>query len=188
MFAAAVDLFYREGIRAVGVDAVARQAGVAKISLYRCFSSKEELVVAYLEQRRADYWQQWDDLVARHDGDPRGQLRAIFGYLVARTTQPRYRGCPFLNCAIEFPDPASPAHQLAVAVKREVVHRLTRMAEAIGARSPAQLADGLVLLIEGAYAISQTLGGRTSPAHVMTWAADALIDAQLTAGAAPLSP
>jgi AcrR family transcriptional regulator len=125
------------------------------------------------------YWQHWDELVARHAGDPRAQLRAIFGHLAARTTQPRYRGCPFLNCAIEFPDPASPGHRVAVAVKRQVVRRLARLAEAIGARSPTELADGLVLLIEGSYAISQTLGGRASPAHAVARAADALIDAQI---------
>ena len=123
---AAGRLFYLEGIRATGVEAVAQAAGVAKISLYRAFDTKDDLVVAYLLRRRAAYWQQWDDLVAQHD-DPAGQLLAVIDHLGDRTTTPGYRGCPFMNCAIEFPDPATPQHALAAAVKAEIRQRLTSM-------------------------------------------------------------
>lgn len=179
IFAVADELFYRQGIRAVGVDAIAKEAGVAKISLYRAFPSKDDLIVAYLADRNADYWQRWDRAFAKHEGDPRAQLRAMMEYLADRTTAPDYRGCPFTNDATEFPEPSHPGRRVAEENKRELRRRLLRLAEALGAPDPKTLADGLVLLVEGAYAISQTLRGRGGPGHAIVWAAEALVEAQL---------
>ncbi|MGK9166870.1 TetR/AcrR family transcriptional regulator [Inquilinus limosus] len=179
IFAVADELFYRQGIRAVGVDAIAKEAGVAKISLYRAFPSKDDLVVAYLEDRNADYWRRWDKAFAKHEGDPRAQLRALMEYLADRTTAPGYRGCPFTNDATEFPDPSHPGRRVAEANKRELRRRMLQLAEALGAPDPKALADGLVLLVEGAYAISQTLRGRDGPGQAIVWAAEALVEAQL---------
>jgi AcrR family transcriptional regulator len=189
IFAAADELFYRQGIRAVGVDAIAKAAGVAKISLYRAFPSKDDLVVAYLEDRNADYWQRWDRAFAKHEDNPRAQLGAMMEYLADRTTAPGYRGCPFTNDATEFPDPNHPGRRVAEANKRELRQRLLRLAGALGAPDPQALADGLVLLVEGAYAISQTLPGRDGPGRAIVWAAEALIEAQLGRGdATPPAP
>jgi AcrR family transcriptional regulator len=182
IFAAADDLFYHQGIRAVGVDAIAKEAGVAKISLYRAFPSKDDLVVAYLEDRNADYWRRWDRAFAKHEGNPRAQLRAMMEHLAERTTAPDYRGCPFTNDATEFPEPSHPGRRVAEANKRELRRRMLLLAEALGAPDPRSLADGLVLLVEGAYAISQTLRGRDGPGHAIVWAAEALVEAQLGRG------
>jgi len=179
VFEVAADLFYREGIRAIGVETIVKQAGVAKISLYRSFPSKDDLVVAYLQNRNAVFWQHWDEAFARYRGDPRAQLRAIMTYLAERTTKPGYRGCPFINYSAEFPEPSHPGHQVAIANKREMRRRMLEMAEALGAREPKKLADGLLLLIEGTYAISQTLGGRDSPGHAVVFAAEALVEGHL---------
>jgi AcrR family transcriptional regulator len=179
VFAVASDLFYREGVRAVGVEAIVQQAGVAKISLYRNFSSKDDLVVAYLEDRNATFWRQWDERFAEHKSDPHAQLRAIMTYLAHRTTQPGYRGCPFINYCAEFPETSHPGHRVAEANKREMRRRFAEIAEALGAPQPQQLADGLLLLVEGAYAISQTLGGPKGAGHALVWAAEALVAAQL---------
>lgn len=180
VFDVAADLFYREGVRAVGVDAIVKKAGVAKISLYRTFPSKDDLVLAYLKDRQSEFWRQWDEAFGQHQGDPRGQLQAIMAYLAHRTTQRGYRGCPFINFSAEFPDPAHPGRQVAKAVKREMRERFMRIAEALGARRPQQLADGLLLLVEGAYAISQTLAsGLYGPGTALVWAAEALVEAQL---------
>ena len=180
VFEVAADLFYREGIRAVGVEAIVKRAGVAKISLYRSFPSKDELVLAYLKSRQTEFWRHWDEALGQHQGDPRGQLRAIMAYLAHRTTQRGYRGCPFLNFSAEFADPAHPGRQVAKAVKREMRERFVTIAEALGASRPQQLADGLLLLVEGAYAISQTLAsGLYGPGTALVWAAEALIEAQL---------
>src|SRR5271154_400248 len=91
IFEVAADLFYREGIRAVGVETIVKQAGVAKISLYRSFPSKDDLVAAYLENRNAVFWHHWDEAFTRYKGDPKAQLRAIMTYLADRTTKPGYR-------------------------------------------------------------------------------------------------
>ncbi len=186
VFDAAADLFYREGIHAVGVDAIVKKAGVAKISLYRTYPSKDDLVVAYLKDRQTEFWRQWDETFDKHKDNPRAQLQAIMAYLAQRTTQRGYRGCPFINFSAEFPDPAHPGRQVAKAVKREMRERFMRIAEALGARRPQQLADGLLLLVEGAYAISQTLAsGLYGPGTALVWSAEALVEAQLGQRGAP---
>ena len=73
LLAVAGELFYRQGIRSVGVDEIVACANVAKMSLYRSFSSKDELVAAYLRDRNERYWRWWDGVTARHPGDPREQ-------------------------------------------------------------------------------------------------------------------
>jgi len=178
VFQVAADLFYRKGIRAVGVEEIVKQAGVAKISLYRSFESKDDLIVAYLESRNADFWRQWDEAFARYEGNPRAQLDAIMTYLAKRTAQRGYRGCPFINYCAEFPDHTHPGHRVARANKGEWRRRFVKMAAALGAPRPKQLADGFLLLVEGAYAISQTLGSRKGPSDAIVWAAKALAEAQ----------
>lgn len=180
VFEVAADLFYRQSIRAVGVETIVKQAGVAKISLYRSFESKDDLIVAYLENRNADYWRRVDRIMAVKLDDPRAQLRALVGYVAGRAATPGYRGCPFINYASEFPEATHPGHRIVDQNKREMRRRLVGLSKAIGAPRPAQLADALFLLIEGAYASSQTLGGRNGPAATLPWAADALVDRQLS--------
>lgn len=180
VFEVAADLFYRQSIRAVGVETIVKQAGVAKISLYRSFESKDDLIVAYLENRNADYWRRVDRIMAVKQDDPRAQLRALVGYVAGRAATPGYRGCPFINYASEFPEATHPGHRIVDQNKREMRRRLVGLSKAIGAPRPAQLADALFLLIEGAYASSQTLGGRNGPAATLPWAADALVDRQLS--------
>jgi AcrR family transcriptional regulator len=179
VFEVAADLFYRKGVRAVGVDAIVKQADFAKISLYRSFPSKDDLVVAYLEERNAAFWRQWDEAFARYRDDPRAQLHAIMSYLAQRTGQPGYRGCPFINYCAEFPEVSHPGRRVAESNKREMRRRFAEIAEALGAPRPKQLADSLLLLVDGAYAISQTLGGPHGPGQAIVWAAEALVDAQI---------
>jgi len=176
VFEVAADLFYRESIRSVGVETIVQQAGVSKISLYRSFESKDDLIVAYLENRNAEYWRNVDRIVAAKCGNPRAQLYALLDYIAGRATTPGYRGCPFINFAAEFPEPAHPGHQAVEENKREMRRRLVELTAAMGARHPRQLADALFLLVEGAYASSQTLGGRNGPAASLLWATKVLID------------
>src|SRR5262249_41238701 len=151
-------LFYREGIRAVGVDAIVQEAGVTKPSLYRSFPSKDELAAAYLRDYEGEFWQRFDGAVAAHPGDPRAQLNAFFGGLAVRAVRPRYRGCGLTTAAVEYPERAHPARKVAEAHKRALRRRLLEMAEAMGAAEPKPLADGLLLLIEGAYVSAQLFG------------------------------
>jgi AcrR family transcriptional regulator len=181
IFEVAADLFYRKGIRAIGVETIVKQAGVAKISLYRNFPSKDDLIVTYLSERNDSFWRQWDERFGRYDNDAPAQLRAIMSYLAHRTTQPGYRGCPFINYCAEFPDASHPGHHVVEANKREMRRRLLDIAGALGVARPKQLADGLLLLVEGTYAISQTLGGRKGPGSAIVKAAETLVDAERAA-------
>ena len=186
VFEIAAELFYRRGIRAVGVEEIVKQAGVAKISLYRNFPSKDDLVVAYLERRNADFWHNWDETFGEYAGDPSAQLNAIMSYLAHRTTQPGYGGCPFLNFCAEFRDATHPGRRVAEANRREMRRRFLRIADALEVPHPRQLADGLLLLVEGAYAISQTLGGGPkSPGKSLVQSAQALVEQQRGRRGAP---
>jgi AcrR family transcriptional regulator len=180
ILAAVDELFYRDGVRAVGVDAVIEHAGVNKMSLYRNFASKDELIAAYVEDRNRQYWTWWDGIMERHAGDPRRQLLGLFEELQARVSRKGYRGCAFVNIATELSDPSHPARRVVALNKRELNRRLRALAEAAGAKSANALADSLMLLVEGAYAGSQTFGPE-GPTLALARTAQVLIDAQCRA-------
>jgi AcrR family transcriptional regulator len=175
--AAARRMFYERGIRAVGVEAIVAEAGATKMSLYRHFASKDELLAACLEERIAGFWAWFDRVLARAGPDPRAQILALFEQLGRRATAAGFRGCPMTNAAIEFPEPDHPGRRLSAAHKRELRARLETLATRAGARDPALLADGLTLLFEGAYASSQTFG-HDGPARSVAASAAALLAAQ----------
>jgi AcrR family transcriptional regulator len=172
---AARDLFYRQGIRAVGVDEIVARAGVTKPSLYRSFASKDELATACLRDRSDDYLRRFDAALAEFPDDPRAGFRAWLEQLSQRATKPDYRGCALTNAAVEYPERKHPARLVAAANKREFRAKLKAAASAMGAGDPVMLADALLLLIEGAYASGQ-LFGPDGPARVLVRAVDALIE------------
>ncbi|MBB6585013.1 TetR/AcrR family transcriptional regulator [Ralstonia solanacearum] len=155
---AARELFYYEGVRAVGVEAVVERAGVNKMSLYRQFKSKDDLVLAYLARSDENFWGYFNASMGAHPGDARAQLLQFFIDLSGRAGAAGYRGCPFVNVAAEFPDPSHPARQFVERNKSQLLARLRERAAAAGATDPDALADDLAFLIEGAYAASQTFG------------------------------
>jgi AcrR family transcriptional regulator len=174
---AAQELFYRDGIRAIGVDAVVERAGVNKMSLYRRFASKDELVVAYLDRMDDGFRQRFEASVAKHPDAPAAQLAQAFDDLVKRASAPDYRGCPFLNVSCEFGDPAHPARQSADRNKAYLLRRLTEISAAAGAANPRELAESLALLVDGIYATSQTYGPGSGPMLAAPRIARSLIDA-----------
>lgn len=182
---AASELFYREGIRAVGVDAVVERAGVNKMSLYRQFSSKDELVVAYLEQADAAFFRRFEKSVAKHPGDPARQLVQYFEDLAERASEKAYRGCPFVNVSAEFPDPSHPARLCVARNKAKLMERLKAIATAAGADDAQALADALALLIEGIYASSQTYGPGCGPIKAAPRVATRLVAAACMKDAHP---
>ncbi|QFZ21676.1 TetR/AcrR family transcriptional regulator [Saccharothrix syringae] len=152
------DLFYWNGIHAVGVDRVAAEAGVAPTTLYRLFRSKDDLVAAYVERADENY-RGWFGQAAKADGrSARDRVLAVFDELVAVVEPDRYRGCPFLMALAEYPDPELAAHRGAVATKRWVRARFGELAAELGAADPDALADQLALVLEGVYASVQALG------------------------------
>jgi AcrR family transcriptional regulator len=168
------DLFYRQGIRAVGVDEIVARAGVTKPSLYRSFASKDELAAACLRDRSDDYLRRFDAAIAEFPDDPRAGFRSWLERLSQKATKPDYRGCALTNAAVEYPERKHPARLVAAANKREFRAKLKKATTAMGAMHAGELADALLLLIEGAYATGQ-LFGPDGPARVVVQAADALI-------------
>ncbi|MFA5120382.1 TetR/AcrR family transcriptional regulator [Zavarzinia sp.] len=172
--AAARDLFYRRGIRAVGVEEIVATAGVTKPSLYRAFISKDELAAAYLRDYESEFWARFDAAVAAHPGDARAQILDFLRGIAVRATQAAYRGCGLTNAIVEYPDPDHPAFRVSLANKQELRRRLRAMAAAMGVAEPDVVGDGLHLLIEGAY-VSGQLFGPGGPAGSIAAAAERMI-------------
>ncbi|WP_262004757.1 TetR/AcrR family transcriptional regulator [Streptomyces sp. FIT100] len=188
---AATELFTAQGVNATGMDQLTTVAGVSKRTLYTHFTGKEDLVHAYLRQ--------FEDVglppetaaaptgsgaaagppAAADPGgpDPREQLLAVFDRKPRDTAGP-IRGCPFLNAAVEVPDPEHPVHRLAAAYKSEFARRLAGLARRAGACDPDELGEQLALLYDGAAVRSTALNSDRPAAHARSVAA-LLIDAAI---------
>ncbi|WP_276752755.1 TetR/AcrR family transcriptional regulator [Chlorogloeopsis fritschii] len=172
------ELFYRQGIRATGVDTIIAKSGVAKTTLYRYFPSKDDLVVAYLEQRNQRFWELMEVEIAKHPHQPREQLLAVFKWLDELLAKPDCLGCPFLIATAEYAELDYPGHQVAIAHKEAVRDRLIQLAENAGVSNPGELAANLLLLIDGAFA-QRRLFGQVAEVSLEKVAA-MLIDAYLS--------
>jgi AcrR family transcriptional regulator len=153
----ASELFYRDGARAVGVDLIVEQAGVAKTSLYRHFGTKDDLIAAFLGREDEEFWAQWDIVARLHGADAQAELDAHMRWIGERVGRNRYRGCPQLNVAAEFSDEDHPARIVAVAHKKELRRRLTDIAKRLSVHRPDELAAQLLLLMNGAFVSSQAI-------------------------------
>ncbi len=142
-------LFYRDGIAATGVDTVVEQAGVAKMTLYSNYGDKDGLIAAYL-QDRDDRWRA--SLVEVTDGfeDATERLLAIFEAYGEWLVSDGLRGCGFVNASIEIADPDHPARAIAREHKQGVLDHLATQAAEAGASNPKELAEQLLILLEGA--------------------------------------
>jgi len=172
------ELFYREGIRAIGVEEIVTRAGVTKPSLYRSYASKDELAAEYLRDYEVGFWAAFNAGADIHPDDARAQLMAYFEGLSQRASQAGYRGCGLTNALVEYPGDDHPARKVAEENKRKLRARLVELSEAMGAKHPALLADGLLLLLEGTYASGQLFGAH-GPAESLVKIANQLIDASL---------
>jgi len=172
----ASDLFYRYGIHAVGVDTIANEAGTNKMSFYRNFASKDELVAEYLrsEEREGLLW--WDETLAAHAGNPRLQVESLFDMLVKNTCEDDCRGCALANAAVEITEPDHPARPVIEKYKADMRRRFRKLAQEMQARDPDELGDSLMLLWEGAYVARVTMG-QNGPVQGAAKAARALIAA-----------
>ena len=170
------DLFYREGIRAVGVDEIVAQAGVTKPSLYRAFPSKDELAASYLRLYETEFWARFDAAMDRHPGEPRAQIMDYLEGLSQRVLATDYRGCGLTNAAVEYPERDHPARLVSERHKADLRVRLRTLAAGMGAADPDMLGDSLFLLIEGALVSSQIFP-HDRPSASVAKAAALLIDA-----------
>jgi AcrR family transcriptional regulator len=151
ILATASELFYRDGIRAVGVDTVVERSGVSKTSLYRLFDSKDALIAAFAAEKDLLFWVWWDGVEKQHAGDSRALLEALLSGIAEKIARPLFRGCPFLNLATEFPDQNHPGRIIARDNKEEMRARLTTIVAKLGVRDPNRTASQIVLIINGAF-------------------------------------
>lgn len=151
ILATASDLFYREGIRAIGIDTVVEQSGVSKTSLYRVFDSKDALICAFAAEKDQLFWAWWDGVEEKHAEDPRALLDALLSGIAKRIAHPAFRGCPFLNLVTEFPDDSHPGRVIARNNKEELQARLATIVARVGVRDPDRTASQMALIINGAY-------------------------------------
>ena len=148
---AAYELFSREGIRAVGVDAVIARAGAAKMTLYRNFPSKDDLILDFLRRREQVWTREWLQAESQRRGDtPQEQLLAIFDIFSDWFSRPDFEGCPFLTTMIEVNDRDHPVHQAAVSHLANIRSYIEDRAQAAGIGDPASFARKWHILMKGA--------------------------------------
>jgi AcrR family transcriptional regulator len=168
---AARTLFHREGIRATGVERIAEEAQVSKRTLYQHFSSKEELVEAYLRRIHDTGGPRNEQVLETPGASPRNRLLAIFDSPPMR----RFRGCPFHDAAVEAADEMPNVHDIVHEHKLQFIARLTDTAALAGAKDPYQLGHQLAVLFEGALALATSLNDTAAMIHARS-AAEVLID------------
>ena len=177
IFDTARELFYREGIRAVGVDEIVTRAGVTKPSLYRSFKSKDELVAAVLREVEVGFWERFEAAEAAFPNDPKAQMIGYFEGMAARSGGADYRGCALSNAVVEYPDRDNAGRAVSQVHKQDLRARLRAKAAQMGASDPKALGDAMMLLIEGVFTSSQMFDDDDKPALAVVGAVRALIGA-----------
>lgn len=147
---AARDLFYRHGIRAVGVDAIAEAAATNKMTLYRHFGSKDELIAAYLQELAKEGDDFWRHLIETHPDDPHAQIEGWVAHVEQILTNCGEQGCAIANAAVEMREYDHPARQIIDDYKTRKRDQLVRLFSDANYRDPEQIADEVFLLFEGA--------------------------------------
>lgn len=178
IFETAKELFYKRGIRAVGVDEIVCEAGVTKPSLYRAYKSKDDLVAACLQENVEEGRSATLAAIDAAGPLPRDRLRAVILRYAEKIHCPEFRGCLISNVAVELTEPGHPGRLILQSCKtefRSIIGDLTRQ---VGARDPDGLADGLVLVIEGAMATHHVFGSQ-GPSLALVATCDTLIEAHL---------
>lgn len=177
----ASQLFYMEGIRAVGIDRIIKESGVAKASFYRSFATKDDLAVAYLEARDELKVEKLEKIRQLYPSSPREQLGALIRDVTEQMRKPDYRGCPFLNAAVEFPDPDHPAHVKLLDIQRSFWSRVKELAREGGARQPEELTAQLRMLYDG-FVMKRYLDRSDLDVEYFRKAAELLLEKQLDQG------
>ena len=151
-------LFYRDGYHAVGIDLILAEAGLAKMTLYHHFSSKEELIVAALERRSQELTQSIADALEAAGASPRKRLLALFDWHERWFKSRDFNGCAFVRAAGEYPELASPVHQVVARRKQASRELLEKLLTDLGVSPAKTLAGQIQLLLEGAIVTAHTTG------------------------------
>jgi AcrR family transcriptional regulator len=185
VLAVASRLFYSEGIRAVGIERVQQEAGVARATIYRHFPGKDALALAFVELRD-EQWRAWfRERVEALSPDVEGRPLAAFDAIAERIGAVGFRGCAFANTVAEYPNPGHPAHAAARRHKRLVVGYLAELCAAAALVDAPAVASQLMLLIDGAVA-GAARENDVQPARTARSAARLLIEAASLPRHAPI--
>ncbi|MEV7937222.1 helix-turn-helix domain-containing protein [Kitasatospora sp. NPDC088264] len=152
---AAEELFQREGIRRVGVQAIAEKAETTKMAIYRHFETKDALVAEWLRIVAADYQEAFDRVEAEHPGRPGEQILGLARFIADGLPAISHRGCPFINSIAELPDRSDPARQVIEEHKARQLRRLVAMCAEARLPDPAQTAAEITFVLEGAQVCAQ---------------------------------
>ena len=174
-------LFYQEGIRAVGIDRIVAEADVAKMSLYKHFRSKDDLILAVLQHREESVLEFFRAAMERHGAKSKTPLRAFFAALKDFLESPGFRGCPFQNAAVELADPAHPGVAFVRGHKQRFSDFLRGLVEESIGKAGAKLAPAVSILVEGAI-ITTMIQGNPEAADVARDAALKLLAGQKGGG------
>lgn len=156
---AAFTRFYRDGFRNVGIDQILADVGISKTAFYKHFQSKEDLIVAALEDHQRRIERDFLHLIRERGGDsPAAQLRALFDAVENILDSEQFHGCVFVNVSIEFPLPHEPAHLVAAQAKSAFERMVCQIAREAGAADPQALAQELAMIMEGAYVTRHVTG------------------------------
>ncbi|HYV38918.1 MAG TPA: TetR/AcrR family transcriptional regulator [Gemmataceae bacterium] len=168
-------LFYQDGVRAVGIDRIIAEARVAKMSLYKHFSSKDELILAVLKRREESVLEFFHSAMKRHGNKAKSQLRAFFAALKDFFESPGFRGCPFQNAAVELADPTHPGAEFVRGHKQRFSDFLRGLVEETVGKAAAKVAPAVAILVEGAL-VTAVIQGNPDAADVARDAALKLVD------------
>jgi AcrR family transcriptional regulator len=174
---AATELFYAQGLRAISADKIIERAGITKVTFYRHFRTKDDLVVAYLERRAELERTDVAATLARADGDVDEAIRLLAENVGAVSCAPGFRGCPFINAAAEYTNPDHPVRQTVAVHRRWFKAVLEEMITPLGLSEPTSTADQLVLLRDGAM-VSGYLGDPATVSRSLHRAARAVISSR----------
>ena len=167
ILAAADDLFRRVGIRGVGVEAIAEAAGTNKMTLYRHFESKDELIAEWVRGLIAEKDAAWDEIISQHPGDPTAQLVYWSRRTAKQFAQMEDRGSAILNALAELPESDHPARRIIDEHRQREHQRITQLCREAGFPEPELAADQFYFLLEGAKACVQCIGLKRVGEHLM---------------------
>lgn len=172
----ASELFYQKGIQHVGINEVIAVSGVAKRTLYRWFTSKDQLIEEVMKYR-ATQWLSWfENAVSKEGSTAKERLLATFDVLQDWYADPKFRGCPFINAVLEIADASHPAHKVSVRVRESIRTYVMKLASEAGLKNPLFFSQQYLLLIGGA-SLMATIEGNPDGAGFARNALSTLIDA-----------
>lgn len=174
----ALALFSRHGYHATGIDRILAESGVAKMTLYKHFRSKDDLILAALRHRDEQFRRWFQTEVEARAAHPQERLLAVFDVLEAWFHEPDFNGCCFINATAEYGRQDDPVHLAAAEHKARLTEYLHVLAEAANAAVPAEVARQLMLLVNGAV-VSAHVSGDAAPARTARTLAETILAGSL---------